>query len=262
MIEKLLKYRYIYIVILILLVVFAAIKAPNIEVDTDISQFFHEDDADYTFYQDMKSEFSSQDNLILLGVKHQDSVFNLEFLNKIEALTDSLKQIPNIKKVNSLLTLSYPIKSMFGIIGVPYLKIEDSGKLAYNKKKILGDELPKSFINRQGDALFLWIETEPNLETKPLDKLIGDVNVLRTDYGELTTFLWGGREVIDVSFKNILIKEILTFSFWISIFLCLSLIFIFKKPAAILFPIVLVVVVIILFLGGMVTLGETYKYHV
>ena len=255
MIEKLLKYRYIYIVILVLLVVFAAIKAPNIEVDTDISQFFHEDDTDYTFYQEMKSEFSSQDNLILLGVKHQDSVFNLKFLNKIEALTDSLKQIPNIKKVNSLLTLSYPIKSMFGIIGVPYLKIEDSGKLAYNKKKILGDELPKSFINRQGDALFLWIETEPNLETKPLDKLIGDINALRTDYGELATFLWG-REVIDVSFKNILIKEILTFSFWISIFLCLSLIFIFKKPAAILFPIVLVVVVIILFLGGMVTLGR------
>ncbi len=240
---------------LALIVVLALIKAPFIQVDADISQFFHEDDADYAFYKALQSEFSSQENLILLGVKGQDSVFEVEFLKKIALLTDDIKEIPNIKKVNSLLNLSYPVRSMFGIIGVKYLRIEDTEQLSYNNKKILNDELPKSFINRNGDSLFLWIEIEEHLDAKSLDLLIDNINTLRTAYPELNTFLWG-REVIDVSFKNILIKEILTFSFWIFIFLCLSLIFIFKRPVALLFPILLVVVVIILFLGGMVYLDK------
>ncbi len=255
MINILLKYRYLHVAVLALIVVLALIKAPFIQVDADISQFFHEDDVDYTFYKELQSEFSSQENLILLGVKSQDSVFNTTFLNKVTVLTDSLKDIPKIKKVNSLLNLSYPVKSMFGIIGVPYLTIEDAKGLSYNKRKILNDELPKNFINSEGDTLFLWIEIEENLEAKPLDRLIANINNLRTEYSELNTFLWG-RKVIDVSFKNILIKEILTFSFWIFIFLCFSLIFIFKKPIALLFPILLVVIVIILFLGGMVYLGK------
>ena len=256
MINKLLKYKYLQLIVLALLVVLALIKAPFIRVDADISQFFHEDDADYTFYQEMKSEFSSQENLILLGVKHQDSVFDIKFLKQIALLTANLKEIPTIKKINSLLNLSYPIKSMFGIVGVPYITIKDDEQLSYNKEKILNHELPKGFINREGDALFLWIEIEENLDAKALDILIGNINTLRSEHPELDTFLWG-REVIDVSFKNILIKEILTFSFWIFIFLCLSLIFIFKKPFALLFPILLVVVVIILFLGGMVYLGRS-----
>jgi predicted RND superfamily exporter protein len=255
MIDKFLKHKHLYFLLLSLIVVLALFKVPFIQVDTDISQFFNEDDTDYTFYQEMKSEFSSQENLILLGIKAKDSIFDIEFLNQIVLLTDAIKKIPNVKKVKSLLNLSYPIRSAFGIIGIPYLEIKDTGQLSYNKKKILGHELPKSFINKDGNVLFLWIETEQNLETKPLDTLIGNLNTLRIEYSGLTTFLWG-RQVIDVSFKNILIKEILTFGFWIFIFLCLSLVFIFKKPAALLFPTLLVLVIIILFLGGLAALGR------
>tara|TARA_B100000809_G_scaffold118758_1_gene117079 strand:+ start:48522 stop:50765 length:2244 start_codon:yes stop_codon:yes gene_type:complete len=255
MIDKLLKYKYLYLAILTIFVVVSLIKVPLIQIDTDISQFFNEDDSDYSFYQKMKSEFASQENMILLGVKSQDSVFEPEFLHQIAALTKSLKELPNIKKVKSLLNLSYPYKTAFGVVGVSYLKINDSGLLSYDKKKILNDKLPKSFINKQGNALFLWIETEQKLDAKNLDFLIDNINKLRTESTQLTTFLWG-RKVIDVSFKNILIKEILTFGFWIFIFLCLSLVFIFKKPAALFFPILLVLVVIILFLGGLATLGR------
>ena len=255
MINNLLKYRYLHLAVLALIVALALVKAPFIQVDADISQFFHEDDADYSFYKELQSEFSSKENLILLGVQAKDSVFETKFLKKVELLTNNITEIPNIKKVNSLLNLSFPVKSMFGITGVPYLNIADTETLSYNRKKIMTDELPKSFINSDGDTLFLWIEIEENLNAKPLDQLIDNINNLRNEYSELNTFLWG-REVIDVSFKNILIKEILTFSFWIFIFLCFSLIFIFKKPISLLFPILLVVVVIILFLGGMVYLDK------
>ena len=250
MIDKLFKYKYLYLFLISVLVSFALIKAPAIHVDTDISLFFNEDDPDYNFYQEMKSEFSSQENMILLGIKSKDSIFNTIFLDKVSILADSIKNTLNVKTVKSLLNLSYPIKTTFGIIGIPYIKSKETGELTYNKNKILSDELSENFINKESDALFLWIETEHKLNAENLDILINSLNELRTNSSDLTTYLWG-RKVIDVSFKNILIKEILTFGFWIFIFLCLSLVFIFKKPAALFFPILLVIVVLILFIGGM-----------
>jgi predicted RND superfamily exporter protein len=255
MIDKLIKYQYYHLGLLALIVTWALLKVPFIEVDTDISQFFNEDDADYSFYQEIKPEFSSQENMIVLAVKSKDSVFDRKFLNQTIILTDSLNNTPNIKKVKNLLNLSYPIKSTFGIIGIPYLNIKETSQLSYNKDKIMTDELSGNFINKKGDALFVWIEIEPNLGAKELITLVSTINRFRDTAPELTTFLWG-RKAIDVSFNNILIKEILSFGFWIFIFLCLSLVFIFKKPAALLFPVLLVLIVIVLFIGGLSFLGR------
>jgi len=255
MIKTLLKYRYLNLVILMIIVVLALIKAPFIEIDTDISQFFHEDDKDYHFYQEMKTEFSNSDNVILVGIKNTSSVFDTNFLKRVLIFSDSLDQIKGVNKVTSLLNLSYPTRSMFGIIGVPYIQTDDQNKISYSKDKIIKDELTRSFINSYGDTLFLWSEFDEDLATADRNRLIADINSLRSEFSDLDTYLWG-REVIDVSFKNILVKEIMSFSFWIFIFLCLSLIFIFKKPIALLFPILLVLIVIALFLGGMVYLNR------
>lgn len=255
MIEKLLKHKYLYLLFLGILIAIALIKVPFIQVDTDISQFFNEDDTDYRLYQEMKSEFSSQENMIVLAVKSKDSIFNSNFIHKTSILSDSIEKTPHIKKVKSLLNASFPIKSAFGISGIPYLKKQESGAFTYNKDNILNDELSKNFINKNADALFLWIEIEPNLTAKDLNKLIDSINKIRTETTELETFLWG-RKVIDVSFKNLLIEEILTFGVFIFIFLCLSFAFIFKRTAALFFPISLVLIIILLFIGGMATLGR------
>jgi predicted RND superfamily exporter protein len=255
MIEKLLKHKYVYTVIICLLLVFSLIKTPSISVDTDISQFFNKDDADYSFYQEIKSEFASQENLILLGIKSNDSVFNPSFLNNVTIFIDVVKKIPHVKKVKSLLNTSYPIKSTFGIVAIPYIQKNKKGKIIYNKYKILTDVLSKNFIDTKGKTLFLWIDIDQNITTKNLDVLINSINELRQDSNEFKTYLWG-RKVIDVSFKNVLIEEILTFGFLIFIFLCLSLIFIFKKPAVLFFPILLLLTVIIIFIGWMSSLGR------
>lgn len=255
MIDILLKYKNAYLIVAVFLFVFSAFYIPSIELDTDIAQFFHEDDGDYNFYQELKSEFSSQENLILLGVKAPDSVFDPSFLIEVEQISQRLKSIPNIRGVKSLLNIKYPIKSMFGLTGAPYLTLRKNGTVSYSKKDIFSDVLSKRFISDNGRALFLWIEVDEDLEANTLDTVISDVNTLRKQTKGVKTFLWG-RWVVDVSFKNILTNEISSFIFWIFIFLCLSLLFVFRKPAAILFPIALVVYVLVLFLGGMAFIGR------
>lgn len=254
MINNLFKYKFISLLLLFVIVGLAATKAPSIHVNTDISQFFHEDDADFRYYKKLKSEITNDENLILFAIKNKDSVFQIEFIDTVNALQNRIKKTNNIKGVNSLLNLSYPIKSMFGIIGVPYLKYSKQN-LSFDKKKILNDELARTFINKEVNTLFLWIELETNLNSKEINDVVNDLNLLRNEIETNKTYLWG-RHVIDVSFKNNLINEIIKFSFWIFIFLCLSLLFIFKNPLALVYPILLIVLVSVLFLGGMVYIDK------
>ncbi len=59
MIKKLYKYTYSYTVICSIFLMISLIKAPFVQVDTDIPQFFNKGDSNDNFYQKIKSEFSS-----------------------------------------------------------------------------------------------------------------------------------------------------------------------------------------------------------
>ena len=255
MFDNLTKYKYSFTAILIILLTIAITKAPLIQVDTNITQFFNEDDSDYQFYQEMNSEFSSQENIILLGLKSEDSIFNTKFLQKTSILIDSIKLKSHVKNVKSILNLSFPVKTAFGISAIRYINKNQLGEFTYDKTKILNDPLSKNFINKQGNSLIALIEIEPNLSTKQLENLVDSLHQILAKSPDLQTFLWG-RKIFDVSFKNILVSEIFIFGFWIFVFLCLSLLFIFKKPKALFFPIALVITVIVLFIGGMATIGK------
>lgn len=257
MIDSLLKYRYPALTILIIFFGITLFKAPLTEINADVSQFFPEGDSDYEFYKRIKSEFKDDEQLILVGVKNQQPVLEEGFYKRILEFSDSLQAIPNISKVNSLNNLLFPVKSLLGITGVPYIKISDSAGLNFNRIKTYKDfDLTQSFINKEGDVFFLWVEFEDGLGINELERLFKDVDEIRYNFSDLQTFLWG-REYIDLSFKDILANEIKKFGIWMFLFMCVALLLIFKKPLAILFPVILVLVVIILFLGGMVLLNRS-----
>ena len=252
MISNLLKFKNISFVILVGLLIFSLFNIPAIKIDADISQFFHEKDSDYELYQELKSEFANQEDIILLGVKTKGATLEDATLVQLENLSNQLKQHESIEKVTSILNVSYPVKTSFGLIPIPYISKNKENKYQYSSERLENDALLKSFITK--DALFIWIEIVPDLDPILLEKLISDIHEIQENFNA-ETFLWG-REVVDVTFKNILVSEIGKFLFWVILFLCISLLLIFKRPAAILFPIVLVIVVIILFLGGMASLNR------
>ena len=255
MIHKLQKFKYLSLSCLLIAVVIAAFKAPYVQIDTNIAQFLHEDDSDFQFYQKVKSELKNNDNLILLGIRSKDSIFSKNFIASVKTLQDSLTNIEGVSNINSIINLKYPARSMFGLIGVPYININDS-EITYSKQKILEDELSNSLIGKKEDALLVLIELNKTSESKESERIILDIQDLCNDFKTYDTYLWG-RKVIDVSFKNILISEIFKFSFWIFIFLCTSLLLIFKRPVALLFPISLVLVIIVLFLGSLVIINKS-----
>ncbi len=257
MINKFLKYRFLFFLLLLLLTVLALFKALSIEVNSDVNQFFPEGDPDLTFYELSDSEFKGDEHLIVIGIKNQNLEFNTYTIKEVLRFSDSLKKITNIKKITGLTNLSYPFNTPFGFIGLPYLKINENRSLNFNKERVFKDfDVTQNFINEAGNSLFLWVEFNEGLENNEIEKLINDIETLKNDFSEMDIYFWG-REFIDFSFKKILKKEIKNFGLLMFLFMCVALTLIFKKPIALLFPTVLVSIVIILFLGGMVGLGRS-----
>lgn len=256
MFSLLIKYRFIITALVTASTLFLALKANLIQVNADSAQYFHKDDQDYAFYEKVKSKIKTEENLIILAIYNADGIFNYSFLNQVQNLTDSLKQVSNIRKVSSLNSLSYPVKTVLGIMELPYLKVKDSTNLNSYKTKILNDfEATNLFINRDCTSLFLWIELKDGLEKYQKEEIFANITNLRQTFSKLETYLWG-RKHIEFSFKNLLFKEFKSFIFWILLFLVLSLLFIFKRPLALIFPIIVVVFSIVMFMGGMVVLDR------
>ncbi|MCK0179929.1 efflux RND transporter permease subunit [Flavobacteriaceae bacterium S0862] len=252
MVSYLIKYRYLVLILVVAITWFFASKASLIKVNADSAQYFQKDDNDYEFYERIKSEIKTEENLILLAIHNENGIFNYSFLLKVQEFSDSLKQISNIHKLRSLTDLSYPTKTLLGIIELPYLNIDDSANITSYKTKIFKDsETTDLFINKDGTSLFLWIELKEGLNKDQIDELFDKINDIRHDFPELTNHLWG-RKHIENSFKQLLFKEFQSFIYWILFFLLLALLFIFKRPWAIIFPLIVVICSILIFLGSMV----------
>ncbi len=252
----LIKYRYIILCLILAITAFFATKSSSIEVNADSGQYFHKNDQDYRFYEGVKSEIKTEEHLVLLAIYNEDGVFDDSFLHKVLELTDSLKQISTIKDIRGLTDLKYPMKTLLGLIELPYLKLDRNNEVSSYKTKIFKDtEVTDLFINEDSTTLFYWIELVEQLNKDEMDELFHSIGEIRHGFPSLTTHLWG-RKHIEYSFKQLLFKEFQSFVFWLLTFLLMALLFIFKRPLAILFPLVVVSSAILIFLGGMVVLGR------
>jgi len=256
MIDLIVKYKSLLLILIIGSTVFALVKMQSLYFNTDFSQFLPENDPEYTFYNQIKSEIQDDENILVVGIENASTVFNFDFLNQVQIFTDSLKTIPNLKKVRGLADLSYPVNTFFGLIKLKYLNIKDSTKFKSYKKKIFDDtEWTQHFINKKGTVLFIWIELEKGLSSQQSDLFLDELMTIRRSFATLNTFLIG-KKYLESSFKIILSKEITRFIFWFFLFLIIALLLIFRKPIAIIFPLVLVFISLIIFLGGMALLNR------
>jgi len=256
MIRILLKYRYFLLLIVIVLTITAVLKIPSIQLNSEFLQFLPENDEEYLFYKKLNSEIQDDEYLLLIGVKNENTIFDTNFLQDVQTFSDSLNKLTNVKNIKGLTNLSYPYKTLFGFISVPYLKINKEINLKSFENKVFTDfEFTQHFINKNGTAITIWLEIKNEIDDVELDHLLNEINIVRTSFPKLHTYLWG-RKYLESTFKKSLSNEIEKFILWVVLFLIVALIFIFKKPIAIIFPVLLVLISIIIFLGGMAYLDR------
>ena len=258
MIKTLIRYRFWFLLLVMSLTVLAGLKITSISINTDFSQFLPDNDPEYNFYKEIKSEIQDDEFLLVLGIENKGSVFNKVFIEKVKALTDSLKRSEDINGVKNLTNISYPTNSFLGIVNIPYVEIKDSVDIATYKKKIMQDfEITQNFVNREGTILLSWIELKPGLEKHQNQLILKRIDQIRAEFPTMKTFLWG-RKYLEITLDDIMSHEVNRFILWVLLFLLISLSLIFKKPRAIISSILLVAIAFIIFAGSMVYLNRPF----
>ncbi|WP_181896325.1 efflux RND transporter permease subunit [Seonamhaeicola aphaedonensis] len=222
----------------------------RIKYNTDFYQFFPENDPEYTFYKQVNSQFKDYSNILVIALENPKYSFDQSFLDTSKIFIDSLKRFAEIRRVSSLIDLSYPYNTFLGLTQLHYLNKDDSSNIAIDLKKVFKDyEWTQYFINKESNALFVWIEIEDNLDNSDTVLLLNKLEKLRNSL-TINSYIIGDK-YLETSFKDLLSLEIKDFTLWFFVFLIVTLVLIFRKFIAIIFPLIVVFVSLVIFLGGM-----------
>lgn len=238
--------------------VFGVYKIPSIKVNTDFSQFLDQRNEEYIFFETIQSQFETDESLLVLALKNDPVILEINFLKKVDSLTKKIKDINYVKSVSSITNMVYPIKSMFGISRIPYLSINDTVSLAMAGVKIRQDQrVTNNFINEDGTITFLWITLERGIAFSENQKILDKIETARKDFPADGNFIWG-KSYIKSTMDELSAKETTRNILWSFFFLTVLLSLIFSRIQAILFVLFYICLTILIFYGSMVFFNRTF----
>jgi hypothetical protein len=170
------RFRRIVFPLFTILIVSAVFFTTKLRFSFDFEQFFPQGDADLVFFQDFIKNFESDDNFLLVGVESKNTpngVFDQTFLHRFDSLTEKSAELPYVVDNQSLTKVKLPVKSLFGIMPVPAIHIEDTSYYAEDRVKVLSDpRFVRNLISVDGKSLVLFLKTTEKLNLAQSDVLI------------------------------------------------------------------------------------------
>lgn len=123
MFKFLIRYKFLFLLIITVLAILAGRQIPSIEVNTDFSQFLPDNDPEYLFHKKLKSEIKDDESIIIVGIENNPTVYDSAFIMKTSSFIDSLNQVDGVYHIRALTNVSYPVRSLLGILSMPYLPV-------------------------------------------------------------------------------------------------------------------------------------------
>lgn len=254
--HKILAFKKIILACFLFLAVGSCFLIANLKFSFDFNQFFPTGDKDLIFYEKFVKDFSTDDNFLLIAVENTTSVFEKEFLSKINDLSTDAKNLPYVNEVTSLTTLSYPLKTSFGYTKIPVLHWDDELQYQNDWSKIKEDNLfVNSFIDEKAQSLIIVLETDDNLDYKQsIELLTSTRNLLESK--SLSEYHLMGRSFFYEALVNMQKRELIVTSI-ISLLLVLVVLFIiYKRPVIIFITLTSIFAALLIFLGTLSLLGK------
>lgn len=172
--EGLKKFSKVSLVVSLLISAFLIYLIKDIRFDYDFEAFFPEEDPETVFFKEHRARFESDNDFIFVALTNHDGVFEKDFLQKVQAFTDSLKKDTLVREVQSLTSMSEYVKTPFSpmVFENPYLHIGDESMYEKDSARIFKHpELVGFFINQKADALMVYIKHQQYMSKKKCDLL-------------------------------------------------------------------------------------------
>lgn len=250
-----LNYRKSIIATFIILALASGYYVTKLKFSFQFEQFFPVGDPDLEFYKNFTKDFESDDNFLLIAVENNPSVFDSVFLHKFHEFGLEVRNLPHIKKVQSLTQLKYPVKTPFGISAIPFIHIDDPERYESDKNNILSDErFVYNLIDSIGTSLVIAAKTTENIGLDDSRILTDALDSLLTKYKFEATHTLGRanfqRDLVDFQ-KGEMVLAFLSSIILVSFFMVL----IYRKPIGIIISLGSIALGLLLFMGFLGFIG-------
>lgn len=171
-----LPYRKYIIAFFGILAVLAVFFALRLSFTFDIEQIFPEEDEDLTFFQSFIEDFESDANFLMIALEHEPDVFDSAFLDRVHQAALDMRGVDRVVKAQTLSMAQYPVKTPFGITGVPVLHRKTPAKYARDKDRILNDpRFVHNLISEDGSAIVIALKVTEELDVPQSHSLMDGV---------------------------------------------------------------------------------------
>ncbi|RYU78594.1 efflux RND transporter permease subunit [Hymenobacter persicinus] len=256
------KNRRLLIGLLAVITVFMAWEARKVEMTYDFAQVVSPDDPDMVYFQRFKKTFGEDGNVLVLGMQ-DSSIYRLGNFNELRTLTDTLAKVPGVSGVLSVTKLpklakdtatqSFSAAPIFR--NFPQTQAElDSLMRVVNQQEFYKGQL----ISPRTGATLLALTMDPKYLNSSkrqavMDQILGHAEQFTKKTG--IRLHYAGLPYVRSTMTSKVAGEMKFFVMLTVLMMAATLFMFFRTWAAVVFPILVVLVVVVWCVGSMVLMG-------
>lgn len=155
----------------------------DLKFDYDFEAFFPVNDPETVFFKEHRKKFESDNDFVFVAIPNKPSVFDREFLLRVDSFADSISKDTLVRDVQCLTNMNEYIKTPFSPpIERPLLNLEDNdfskdSVRIFNKPDIAG-----FYINSDASAVLVSIRHQQFMSKKKCDLLKSNLDNLIEHY--------------------------------------------------------------------------------
>ncbi|MBX0332088.1 MMPL family transporter [Pontibacter sp. HSC-14F20] len=167
----------IALTVIAILTALSVFYASRLRFDYNFDNFFPKGDPDLAYYFSYRDKFGNDNDYLLIGLDNGGSLFDQQFLQKVDTLTRFMQQQPHVESVLSPTTVKSPVIEQFGYFQIPYLHPDEPERYTQDSTLIYQSrELVGTLFSEDATAVSLFVQTSDNLAKEPGDSLIATLN--------------------------------------------------------------------------------------
>ena len=225
--------------------------ASTLRFDYNFDNFFPKGDPELAYYLNYREKFGTDNDYLLIGLDNEKSIFDKEFLTKVDSLTAFLQRQPNVESVLSPTTVKSPVIEAFGYFEIPYLHIGEPERYQQDSLNIYGTrELVGTLFSEDASAVSLFMQTTDNLSKSASDTLIKALE-LKLEQLQLADYHIAGKALAQSVFVEKMKIELAIFMSASIVLVILFLWVTFRTLWGVLVPLVVVLLSVLWGLGVM-----------
>ena len=249
------KQSFIGLAIALIITLTLGLLQPQVRFDYDFESFFPQESEDLQFYITHRATFENDNDYLLIAVKNQEGIFNQAFLKRVEEVQQQLLDLDKVEGIQSLLTLSQPVISPFGMRRNRVLDPEDVDRFEKQVLVIRDSNTWKDFYSEDETYLLLLLQNEQRIAKEDGDELYEQIQgILEGAFPD--SFLTAGKIKAQGAFVTLLQGE---FAFFLGIgfLLIVTILFVlFRSIWGVLIPLIVIVFGILWTLAFMLLMGK------